>query len=231
MEGHGVFRNSFDLNIIEIINATKVPFKGLILIASDIKIKNEIIELCSKAGYLNMIHVSELYYIINDFRVKRYMEYFEKNRPLFKDIEIETINRCNGICGFCPVNKNEKQRPYHKMTEELFYSIIDQLAEISYNRQVALFSNNELFIDDRIICFAEYTRKKLPDAWINLYTNGTLLTEEIKRIERIAKEENWDEKTIIATIKADAIRSSRAGNAPNSKVYATVDNPCILPWV
>lgn len=32
--------------------------------------------------------------------------------PLFKNIEIETINRCNGSCSFCPVNKKENQRPF-----------------------------------------------------------------------------------------------------------------------
>lgn len=38
------------------------------------------------------------------------------NMPLFEEIEIETLNRCNGKCSFCPVNVNEPQRPYHKMS-------------------------------------------------------------------------------------------------------------------
>lgn len=40
--------------------------------------------------------------------------------PLFNNIEIETVNRCNGTCSFCPVNKNQDPREYKKMPEELF---------------------------------------------------------------------------------------------------------------
>ena len=35
-------------------------------------------------------------------------------------IEIETLNRCNNICPFCPVNVNQPQREYAKMPNELF---------------------------------------------------------------------------------------------------------------
>ena len=34
------------------------------------------------------------------------VEKLHKVRRLFNHIEIETINRCNGICSFCPVNRN-----------------------------------------------------------------------------------------------------------------------------
>ena len=39
-------------------------------------------------------------------------------------IEIETVNRCNNTCSFCPVNRNNDTRPYQKMTDEFFYSLI-----------------------------------------------------------------------------------------------------------
>ena len=93
-------------------------------------------------------------------------------------IEIETVNRCNGICPFCPVNVNEPQRPYAKMTEELFRKIIDELADMNYTRGIALFSNNEPFLDERIIDFHKYANEKLPKAIFWLFTNGTLLTFE-----------------------------------------------------
>ena len=55
--------------------------------------------------------------------------------PLFNNIEIETVNRCNGTCSFCPVNKNQDPREYKKMPEELFKKIIKELKEINYYRR------------------------------------------------------------------------------------------------
>ena len=46
----------------------------------------------------------------NDEAVKKYAL---DNMPQPCEIEIETINRCNGICPFCPINANEPQRPYY----------------------------------------------------------------------------------------------------------------------
>lgn len=37
--------------------------------------------------------------------VRAYVKEVEKDVPLFEYVEIETINRCNGVCSFCPVNK------------------------------------------------------------------------------------------------------------------------------
>ena len=93
-------------------------------------------------------------------------------------IELETVNRCNGICPFCPVNVNQPQRKYAKMSEELFRKIIDDLAGMDYSGRLALYSNNEPFLDERIIDFHRYANSKLPNAFFGLYTNGTLLTLE-----------------------------------------------------
>ena len=93
-------------------------------------------------------------------------------------IEIETVNRCNGICPFCPVNVNQPQRPYAKMSDELFRKIIDELSEMNYSGVVSIYSNNEPFLDERIIDFHKYASEKLPNARFCLYTNGSLLTFE-----------------------------------------------------
>lgn len=95
--------------------------------------------------------------------------------PLFTKVEIETLNRCNHICPFCPVNRFIDPRPLAKMDEKLFKKIIDDLASIDYHGSIALFSNNEPLIDIRIYQFLKYAKKKLPHAFHYLYTNGTLL--------------------------------------------------------
>ena len=92
------------------------------------------------------------------------------------NIEIETLNRCNGRCSFCPVNVNQPQRKYAKMSEDLFRKIINELADMNYTKGISLFSNNEPFLDERIIEFHKYANEKLPRAVFWLFTNGTVLT-------------------------------------------------------
>lgn len=190
----------------------------------------------------------------------KYMQHFNasKEMPLFKYIEIETVNRCNGECSFCPVNKNMPQRNYRKMSDEMFYDIVNQLAALKFNGTIALFENNEPFIDERIVDFAKYTREKCPDAYIYLKTNGTLLsTERFKEIiqyldflgvdnyhgegDRIpdkfeemaiyCKERGYSDRFRFYSINKNAERSSRGGNAPNMKIWYTTEVPCALLFV
>ena len=65
---------------------------------------------------------------------KRYIEHFfnEKEPPMPLVVNLETINRCNSTCSFCTANKNAEKRPYKRMDEKLFYSIIDQLRDWGY---------------------------------------------------------------------------------------------------
>lgn len=102
-------------------------------------------------------------------------EVLMQQKPLFNHIEIETYNRCNGGCEFCPVSVKNDIRPERTMSEELFKKIIDELSTMDYHGGVALFSNNEPFLDSRIIEFCKYAREKVPHAKTHLFTNGTLL--------------------------------------------------------
>lgn len=97
-------------------------------------------------------------------------------KPLFNTIEIETYSRCNGTCKFCPVNRYIDPRPHMKMTNGMFYDIIQQLKEIDYSGSISLYSNNEPLLDERIFDFCAHVKKELPNAYNFLYTNGTLLS-------------------------------------------------------
>ena len=101
--------------------------------------------------------------------------------PWFRHVEVETLNRCNGGCEFCPVNRNAAQRPLARMSEVLFEDILRQLAAIRYHRGLSLYSNNEPLLDTRLPEFAALARERLPDAYLQLYTNGTLLTLDLFR--------------------------------------------------
>jgi len=178
--------------------------------------------------------------------------------PLFNFIEIETQNKCNGTCSFCPVNRHIDPRPFRRMDEALFDSILKQLKELSFCGFLSLFSNNEPLLDDRIEFFLGKARKELPTVKLFLITNGTLLTtqlldrlmphldrliindyvetleftEHIKEINRYCRAKNFYEgKVIIYLRDKNAVLTSRGGNAPNKKVRRTTRVSCILPFI
>ena len=183
-----------------------------------------------------------------------------ENGNVLQEIEIETLNRCNGICPFCPVNVNEPQRPYQKMTKELFEKIIDDLASMNFKGNISLFSNNEPFLDERIIDFHTYAYNKLPEAKHCLFTNGTMLTlekfksiipyldylhidnyndnkeinEKLKPVyEYIQDHEELKEKVNFVFRLQNEVLSSRGGQAPNKKnikLSGSVNTLCLLPW-
>ena len=195
-------------------------------------------------------------YIIDEMNREVDQIYFQKQ--LFNHVEIETVNRCNGYCDFCPVSKNRDTREYIEMTDDLFRNIIDQLAEINYSGKLALFSNNEPFLDKKIISRHQYAREKLPNARMHLFTNGTLLTIEmfveimryldelvidnyqqelklIKPCEEInaycIAHPEYRKRVTIVLRKPYEILTTRGGDAPNRKEKISYLNAkCILPF-
>ncbi|WP_029674766.1 radical SAM protein [Butyrivibrio sp. VCB2006] len=192
--------------------------------------------------------------------VNKAVERLYKNLPLFNHVEIETINRCNGICSFCPVNRNSDPREKAVMSEELFKDIIRQLEELQYSGRITTFSNNEPLLDDRIIDFNRYVREHLPKARIHMYTNGTLFTlDKFKTLVEVLDEliiDNYNQelqlitpvkeiveycethpelelnkKVTIVLRKPQEILTSRGGDAPNRKdLREYPDDRCLLPF-
>lgn len=186
------------------------------------------------------------------------VEQLYKEVPLFDHVEIETINRCNGVCAFCPVNSNNDSRVFSVMPEELFKKIIDELAELKYEGKLACFSNNEPFLDPDILDRLKYAREKLPNARMHLFTNGTVLSldkfiiaieyldeliidnynqelELIKNNRTIADycEENVElkRKVTIVLRKPNEVLTSRGGDAPNHKKDSRYESArCALPF-
>lgn len=187
--------------------------------------------------------------------LKRY--YDSGNLPLFSSIEIEIINRCNGECPFCPVNKYSDPRKMKKMDTILFKRIIDELGDLGYTGRLALHSNNEPFLDDRIIEFAKYAREHVPNAYIYMFTNGTLITldkfneiiphlnkmvidnydDELKlhqnaqMIHEICRKNPLiDKKVEIHVRKVHEVLNTRGGQSPNNQKKKTLLMSCILPY-
>jgi MoaA/NifB/PqqE/SkfB family radical SAM enzyme len=178
--------------------------------------------------------------------------------PIFKLVEIETINRCNNTCQFCPVNRNDDPRPFRLMDESLFRSIIGQLRELNYSGCINLSANNEPLMDGRICELAGIARQALPSAYIHMVTNGMALTidklknlmkhmdmltidnydDDLKLIKPIRDVYDYcrfnnvyqDKIKIYLRLKTD-ILSNRAGQAKNRSKVKPLQSSCGYPFL
>lgn len=205
----------------------------------------------------------EVQYLMRKSLFKKYVIFFNSN--LQKNItnlpcliSIETINRCNSTCSFCPANRNNDKRPFARMEESLFHKIIEELAELKYDGYLNLYVNNEPFIDVRIEDWYRYAKEHLPLAKMLLYTNGTLITKErfdkiipyidkmiinnysedlklhrnIKELYDYIKESGkYNEKDITIQIRyIEEILTNRAGAAPNKSKKKNNGKICVMPF-
>ena len=213
-----------------------------------------------KQAIINLIPSS----LFESYRLKKktreYVRHFEsidKNPESPRMVAIETFNRCNGTCSFCPVNRNVNPLKPQKMTEELFLHILKNLKEMKYKGRIALYANNEPLLDDRIYDFAAMARSYLPDAFIYFFTNGTmldlekcrLLAQSLDRIvvdnyddaltlhdniipiaEACKSDTALDKKVEIHIRKQNEVLSSRGGQAPNITKKVKRTYPCVAPF-
>ena len=97
--------------------------------------------------------------------------------PVFQQVLIETRTDCNNHCPFCPHAFNKK--PLGVMEWDCYTTIIDQLCEINYNGRVALMLSNEPLLDDRLENMIVYAKSKSQRLFLDITTNGRLLTIEL----------------------------------------------------
>lgn len=97
--------------------------------------------------------------------------------------QIETSTACNGKCVFCP---RGKLKEHGTMDDEVFNKIILDLQGFPALAMVNIQGNaGEPFCDPKFLDRLEYARQALPNASLEFYTNGSLLTEPI--VDRLAK--------------------------------------------
>ncbi|MCR5595352.1 MAG: radical SAM protein [Lachnospiraceae bacterium] len=193
---------------------------------------------------------------------KQYIDYFlgseEPPKPLV--VNIETINRCNSTCAFCTANIYAEKRPFMKIDDQLYYSIIDQLADWGYKGHLTLYGNNEPLLDTRIVEFHKYAREKLPDAFIFMSTNGLILKlETVKEVKKYVNQliinnycmdmklhdniqeiyeyvkahpEEFDDVEILIQMRyLQEVLTNRAGSAPNKQATEKViTETCLMPY-
>ena len=193
---------------------------------------------------------------------KEYCDYFlnSKEIPMPNVVNIETINRCNSTCAFCTANVNAECRPLAHISDELYKSIIDQLADWGYKGHLTLYGNNEPWLDTKIVERHKYAREKLPASFIFMSTNGLILT--VDKVKAVAPyinqliinnysmemklhksiQEVYDYVTAhpdefkdldiqIQMRYLQEVLTNRAGSAPNKKeTKKIIKETCLLPF-
>lgn len=113
-----------------------------------------------------------------------YLEYLKKGTMVLpRIIHIETRSKCNGLCGFCPASATTDKRKDIYMPDEFIKKIINELHELNYPNRLSFYNNNEPFLDERIFKIIKLARNKLPKTYLELKSNGKVLTT--KNILRI----------------------------------------------
>ena len=217
--------------------------------------------LCCNQLVTNRISFEVVLFLLMRSRRNRMQKAFARidkhGVPLFSRVEVETINRCNGACTFCPVNKNDDPRPLAKMTDELFEKILTELHELDYSGTFCLFANNEPFLDKRLETFAKAARAALPKARIEIFSNGTVIeldrfieiiqyldllvidnyndklkyNEKTKAIQAYLKQNpEHKAKVSIRMRKETGLMSTRGGQAPNNSKRKALPLSCLLPF-
>lgn len=108
-----------------------------------------------------------------------YMDY-----PLFVSVETQTV--CNAKCSFCPYPQLERLGT--KMPDQLIDKIISDLEDIPKDIQFrfAPFKLSDPFTEPRIFRIIEEINNRLPNASIDIYSNGASLTpsklEELRNV-------------------------------------------------
>ena len=216
------------------------------------------IQTCSAEDWKKDIIIERIKDENEKYFLTRMLQEMGENAVNLSTIEIETVNRCNNDCSFCPVSVGKDIRPLQYMEDTLFRKIISDLEEIEYSGVLSLFSNNEPLIDKRILEFIAYAKEKLPNATHALFTNGLLLTyekyvsltemldylvidnynDDLKLNQRIQDIVELDEdkyrrcKVVVQNRKKNQVLLNRGTLSPNQKEKDIVySSPCILPYI
>ena len=106
------------------------------------------------------------------------VQFYKKNIPLPSVIEISESGTCNRKCSFCPRSAPDFNDIKEFISEDLIIKLSKQLSEYNYSG-IFLFSGFvEPMLDKNIYNLVSIVRKNLPNARIEMVTNGDVLNEE-----------------------------------------------------
>ncbi len=101
--------------------------------------------------------------------------------PLMSVVEISNSGMCNRKCSFCPRSDPNYQDINEFISEELHYKIFSELQELEYKGMIIYSGYVEPLLDKKIYRSIAEARKLLPEAQIEIITNGDVLNLERTR--------------------------------------------------
>src|SRR5258706_4615148 len=90
-------------------------------------------------------------------------------------IEMETHSYCNRRCSYCPNVVGDRIGANQHMPNDIWKTIICNLDEIGYDKNLFLNYYNEPLADRVILDYIREARARLPKARIMIYSNGDYL--------------------------------------------------------
>ena len=96
----------------------------------------------------------------------------------FKVVEIEVNSRCNLRCKYCPNSILPPPDVPEYMSDKIFERIIDELVRINFAGKISYHFYGEPLLRDDLDKLILQVKKRLPEVFQLLYTNGTLLNDK-----------------------------------------------------
>ena len=98
--------------------------------------------------------------------------------PLPSEIEISESGVCNRKCSFCPRSDPNYPDINEFISSDLHNKLFDELSKHNFSGIVIYSGFVEPLLDKNIYSLISYAKKKVPDARIEIITNGDVLNEE-----------------------------------------------------
>lgn len=107
---------------------------------------------------------------------RRFLQHWELLLPT--TVSLETRSICNGRCAFCAASVQNRTRADQVMPREVFDRLLAEVAAVNFTGRLAFFVNNEPLLDDDLESKIAAARDRLPRAFLQVSTNGILLTAQ-----------------------------------------------------
>lgn len=143
--------------------------------------------------------------------------------PMPHIVYLQTYTACNGHCRYCPFDDIYGGREPYGMSMDNYATIIEWLRARWYDGRIGFLLHYEPTLDPDLLEWVEYARAGLPDAKLEVATNGTVKHPALKEFD------------VVDCIPAGSriTATSRAGNVRACPEIAgrhrLINPPCIIP--
>jgi len=103
---------------------------------------------------------------------------FQNKFPLI--VQIQTSNKCNAACTFCPYPYTEGEKKFQIMEWVLYKRIIDECSKQDVEQILPFFLNEPLLNKD-LVKYINYAKEKNSNSLVKIFTNGSLLTKKVAK--------------------------------------------------